>query len=293
MPELPEVETVRRGLEPVMVGATLRDVELRRPDLRYPFPEGFAEGLRGRKIVALGRRAKYLLADLCDDNVLVMHLGMSGSFRVSADPDAPLPAVVKRNVFKKETHDHVVLHLSTGAHVIYNDPRRFGLMTLAPRKELEDHVLFAGLGMEPTGNELNAAPLAHALRGRRTSLKAALLDQGVIAGLGNIYACEALHLARLSPRRLATTVSGASGRPGMRAQRLADAIRETIAAAIEAGGSSLRDYVGADGELGLFQHSFRVYDRAGHSCPTPGCQGTIQRIVQSGRATYFCPTCQR
>jgi formamidopyrimidine-DNA glycosylase len=293
MPELPEVETVRRGLEPVMAGARVIDVTLRRADLRIAFPPGFAERVAGRAILGLGRRAKYLLAELDSAEVLVMHLGMSGSFRIAQAGEGESPGAFHYARGKDAAHDHVVLRLSNGATVTYNDPRRFGLMLLVPRRDLEGHPLFAGLGPEPLGNELDGTLLSRLLAGRRTPLKAALLDQKVVAGIGNIYACEALHLARLSPRRLAATIGRANGRPGARAERLGQAIRATIAAAVQAGGSSLRDYVQANGELGLFQHSFRVYDRAGASCPTPGCRGTIGRIVQSGRSTFFCPACQR
>lgn len=289
MPELPEVETVRRGLEPVMTGTRVVEVALRRPDLRVPFPREFAERIAGQTILGLGRRAKYLLADLGSGEVLVMHLGMSGAFRITHNGEAGAPGAFHHPRSKDAAHDHVVLRLSNGAIVTYNDPRRFGLMLLVPRSELEGHPLFAGLGPEPMGNALDKELLARLLAGRRTSLKAALLDQRVVAGLGNIYACEALHLARVSPRRMACTL----GRPGARAERLAEAIRETVAAAIEAGGSSLRDYVQTNGELGLFQHRFRVYDREGAPCPTPRCQGSIRRIVQSGRSTFFCPACQR
>lgn len=292
MPELPEVETVRRGLEQVMTGARIKAVELRRPDLRVPFPAGFADRLAGRTITGLGRRAKYLLADLDGAEVLVMHLGMSGSFRI-ANLDDKTSDKFHLPPGKDAAHDHVVFRLSSGASVTYNDPRRFGLMLLIPRVDLETHTLFAGLGPEPLGNALDGKLLSRLLAGRRTPLKAALLDQKVVAGLGNIYVCEALHLARLSPRRIAASVSRADGKAGVRAVRLAQAIRETIEAAIEAGGSSLRDYVGADGELGLFQHSFRVYDREGKACPTAGCRGRVSRIVQAGRSTFYCPVCQR
>jgi formamidopyrimidine-DNA glycosylase len=293
VPELPEVETVRRGLEPVMTGTTIQDVEVRRPDLRVPFPPRFAERLRGRRVLGLGRRAKYLLADLDDGEVLVMHLGMSGSFRIEDDAHVRLPGDYHHFRSKNAAHDHVVFRLSNGAIVTYNDPRRFGLMFLTSRTDISAHRVFAGLGPEPLGNELDGLRLAALLHGRRTSLKAALLDQRIVAGLGNIYVCEALNLARLSPRRIAATLGRGDGRASRRAERLAQAIRDTIAAAVEAGGSSLRDYVRADGELGMFQHSFRVYDRAGVPCPTGGCRGVVERIIQSGRSTFFCPHCQR
>ncbi|MGO9674559.1 MAG: bifunctional DNA-formamidopyrimidine glycosylase/DNA-(apurinic or apyrimidinic site) lyase [Methylocella sp.] len=290
MPELPEVETVRRGLEPAMVGARLVKIEQRRKDLRFPFPDAFPERLAGRRIVALGRRAKYLLADLDDGAVLVMHLGMSGSFRVEGveAPTAPPPGPQKN-----AAHDHVVFALSTGARVIYNDPRRFGFMHLVPRETLAAHPLFRSLGLEPLGNELDGAALAHLFAGKTTSLKAALLNQSLIAGLGNIYVCEALHRAGLSPRRAAGSLARKDGTPTERAHRLVKTIREVLEEAVAAGGSSLRDHRQTNGALGYFQHSFRVYDRELSPCPTPGCDGLIRRIAQSGRSTFFCGVCQR
>jgi formamidopyrimidine-DNA glycosylase len=291
MPELPEVETVRRGLEPAMSGARIEAVDLRRPDLRFPFPERFAERLTGRAVVGLGRRAKYLLADVDDGEVLVMHLGMSGSFRIRADADEAHPGAFHNARSKDAAHDHVVFAMSGGHTVTYNDPRRFGYMLLVPRSGLADHPMFKGLGIEPLGNGLDGAYLAAAFRGRVMPLKAALLDQRLVAGLGNIYVCEALHRAGLSPTRESGTLSRPRAAP--RADRLATAIREVIAEAIESGGSSLRDYVRADGSLGYFQHAFHVYDREGAPCPTHGCGGTVRRIVQSGRSTFYCPRCQR
>jgi formamidopyrimidine-DNA glycosylase len=291
VPELPEVETVRRGLEPALVGATLVGIEQRRPDLRFPFPENFAERLQGRRVEALGRRAKYLLADLDDSNVLIMHLGMSGSFRIEdpgrADPSTPpgIPA-------KAAAHDHIAFALSTGTRITYNDPRRFGYMLLVPRRDLGDHALFRDVGIEPLGNELDGARLAALFAAKTTSLKAALLDQTLIAGLGNIYVCEVLHRSGLSPRRVAESLARKDGGPTKRAHRLALAIREVLLEAIAAGGSSLRDHRQTDGALGYFQHSFRVYDRGGKPCPRLGCSGTVARIVQNGRATFFCSTCQ-
>jgi formamidopyrimidine-DNA glycosylase len=293
MPELPEVETVRRGLAPVMEGARIAAVEQRRADLRFPFPDGFADRLTGQRITALSRRAKYLLAELDDGEVLVMHLGMSGSFRIAAKDKT----AETENTEKNAAHDHVVLHLQGGAGVncavIYNDPRRFGFMTLVGRRTLASHELFAGLGIEPTGNALAPAALAGYFAGRTAPLKAVLLDQKIIAGLGNIYVCEALWRARLSPRRAAGTLVRRDGSPGQRLDRLTQAVRAVIADAIAAGGSSLRDYVHADGSLGYFQHDFAVYDRAGEICRRPGCGGTIARIVQSGRSSFYCPNCQR
>ncbi len=293
MPELPEVETVRRGLVPAMVGARFVGVDLRRPDLRFPFPKDFAARLTGRRIKALGRRAKYLLAELDNDEILVMHLGMSGSFRIEHETAAKTPGAFHYARSKDAAHDHVVFHLSNGARVIYNDPRRFGLMQIIGRKELADHALFRNVGIEPLADELDGAALARLFAGKTTSLKAALSDQRLIAGLGNIYVSEVLHRAGLSPRRAAGSLARKDGTPTERAHRLARAIREVLEEAVAAGGSSLRDHRQTNGELGYFQHNFRAYDRAGQACPRPGCGGTVKRIVQLGRATFFCPTCQR
>ncbi|MBZ9739380.1 MULTISPECIES: bifunctional DNA-formamidopyrimidine glycosylase/DNA-(apurinic or apyrimidinic site) lyase [unclassified Mesorhizobium] len=295
MPELPEVETVRRGLQPVLEGAHLAKVEMRRPDLRFPFPERFSEQLTGRTITALGRRAKYLTMHTQDGPVLICHLGMSGSFRIETGDDSETPGVFHHERSKSAAHDHVVFHVvsATGARsrVIFNDPRRFGFMLFA-QEPPETHPMLAGLGVEPTGNVLDGTLLASLLKGRRSPLKAALLDQRLIAGLGNIYVSEALWRAGLSPLREAGTIA----RPGKKAreqsERLASAIRSVIADAIAAGGSSLRDYVHTDGSLGYFQHSFAVYDREGEPCPKPGCGGHVERIVQSGRSTFYCRTCQ-
>ena len=296
MPELPEVETVRRGLAPVMEGARFTRVEARRPDLRWPLPKDFVARLEGRTVEGLGRRAKYLLADLSSGDVLLMHLGMSGSFRVAREPSAhgeSTPASYYHDRSKDQAHDHVVFHMSSGARISFNDPRRFGSMKIVARDKLEQEPLLRALGPEPLGNAFDAAMLAHACQGKKTSLKAALLDQKMVAGLGNIYACEALYRARLSPRRLASTLALRSGAPHERAVRLVEAIRAVLNDAIKAGGSSLRDHRQTSGELGLFQHNFRVYDREGEPCPTPGCTGIIRRIVQNGRSTFFCPACQR
>lgn len=292
MPELPEVETVRRGLAPAMVGTTIAAVDRRRPDLRFPFPKNFAGRLKGRRVEALGRRAKYLMADLDDGDVLVMHLGMSGSFRIE-DDKVKQPGNFYHAKPKDAAHDHVVFHMSNGKKIVYNDPRRFGFMLLVPRKDIEEHPLFRGLGLEPLGNELNGPALAKLFAGKKAPLKAALLDQRLIAGLGNIYVCEALHRAGLSPRRAAGSIARKDGTPTERAERLAHAIRQVLEEAVKAGGSSLRDHRQTDGELGYFQHHFRVYDREGEKCPRPGCGGTIKRIVQSGRASFYCSTCQR
>jgi formamidopyrimidine-DNA glycosylase len=294
MPELPEVETVRRGLEPAMVGASLERVVVRRPDLRFPFPPRFAERLQGRRIEALGRRAKYLLADLAGGDVLIMHLGMTGRFTVSGGPGAALvPGAFHHAAGGDATHDHVVFGLSNGFAVTYNDARRFGFMTLVPRDGLESHPLIAGLGVEPLGNALDGALLARLFSGKAAPLKAALLDQRLIAGLGNIYVCEALHRAGLSPKRAAGTLATRGGKPTAGAVRLAATIRDVLQEAVAAGGSSLRDYAHTDGSLGYFQHAFRVYDREGEPCPRAGCQGAVRRLVQSGRSTFYCGVCQR
>ena len=288
MPELPEVETVRRGLEPVMQGARFAVVEARRRDLRWPLPSDFAARLQGRAVTGLGRRAKYLLVDLSSGEVLLMHLGMSGSFRVAHDGGERTHERTQHL-----THDHVVFHMSNGARIAFNDPRRFGSMKLIRRAELEQEPLLRALGPEPLGNAFDAALLAGACAGKKTSLKAALSDQRVVAGLGNIYVCEALHRARLSPKRRAATIATRGGAPNERAQALVEGIRAVLNDAIAAGGSSLRDHKRTDGELGLFQHHFAVYDREGRRCPRRGCGGTIKRIVQGGRSTFFCPACQR
>jgi formamidopyrimidine-DNA glycosylase len=288
MPELPEVETVRRGLAPAMEGARLAKVEVRDRRLRWPLAKDFEKRLTGQAVEGLGRRAKYLLADLSSGDVLLMHLGMSGSFRIGKDAK---PGVYYHEKSKSTAHDHVVFHMSNGATVTFNDPRRFGSMKLVPRAKLESEPLLRNLGPEPLGNEFDAAILAQACAGKRTSLKAALLDQRVVAGLGNIYVCEALFRAHLSPKRLASTIADRHGKPNQRAVALVDAIKAVLKDAIEAGGSSLRDHRRTDGALGDFQHNFRVYDRESEPCPN--CKGKIKRIVQSGRSTFYCPSCQK
>jgi len=293
MPELPEVETIRRGLQPVMEGARFRGVEARRPDLLRPLPKNFVGRLEGKTVTGLGRRAKYLLADLSSGEVLMMHLGMSGSFRVSQENGETTPGDFHHPRSDDRAHDHVVFHMSSGARITFNDPRRFGLMLLVPRAELAEHPLMRAVGPEPLGNEFDAAMLAAACRGKKTSLKAALSDQKVVAGLGNIYVCEALHRARLSPKRLASTIATRAGAPNERAEQLVGAIRAVLQEAIKAGGSSLRDHRQTNGELGYFQHHFRVYDREGERCVTPGCPGAVRRFVQGGRSTFYCPTCQK
>ena len=283
MPELPEVETVRLGLIPAMEGARFERVEQRRPDLRFPLPEDFAGRLTGRGVTALSRRAKYLIADLDDGQALVMHLGMSGSFRIE---DAA-PGAFHHPRSTIAAHDHIVFHLSNGKSVTYNDPRRFGFMLLMARAELAGHKVFKSIGIEPLGNELSGAKLRELFKGKAAPLKAALLDQRLIAGLGNIYVCEALHRAGLSPRRAAGTLTKA------KAARLADVIGAVLREALAAGGSTLNDFSHADGSLGYFQHRFKVYDRAGAPCPAAGCAGAVQRLVQSGRSTFFCRACQK
>ncbi|HET9718057.1 MAG TPA: bifunctional DNA-formamidopyrimidine glycosylase/DNA-(apurinic or apyrimidinic site) lyase [Pseudolabrys sp.] len=288
MPELPEVETVRRGLAPVMEGACFAKVEVRRRDLRWSLPRGFAQRLHGECVEGIGRRAKYLLADLSSGDVLLMHLGMSGSFRVNKN-GAPGKYYHERS--GNAAHDHVVFHMSNGMIVTFNDPRRFGSMKLVPRVALEQEPLLRNLGPEPLGNQFDAAMLAKSCARKKTSLKAALSDQRVVAGLGNIYVCEALFRARLSPKRRASTIADRTGKPNARAAALVDAIKAVLLDAIEAGGSSLRDHRRADGSLGDFQHNFKVYDREGQPCPR--CKGRIKRIVQAGRSTFYCPSCQK
>jgi formamidopyrimidine-DNA glycosylase len=276
-----------------MEGARFVEVVANRGDLRWPLPKDFAKRLKGQTVSGLGRRAKYLLADLSSGDVLVMHLGMSGSFRVERDGGVATPGAYYHDRSKDLAHDHVVFRMSSGATIRFNDPRRFGSMKLVPRASLDEEPLLRALGPEPLGNEFGAATLAQACRGKNTSLKAALLDQTVVAGLGNIYVCEAFSRALISPKRKASTIADRRGAPNERAGRLADAIKAVLNDAIAAGGSSLRDHRRTDGSLGDFQHNFRVYDREGERCPTRGCPDTIKRIVQNGRSTFFCPVCQK
>src|SRR5580698_9562150 len=266
MPELPEVETVRRGLQPAMEGSKIVRAEARRKDLRFPFQKDFVARLEGQTVTGLGRRAKYLMADLASGDVLLMHLGMSGSFRVVASGGKTAPGKFHHPRHEDRAHDHVVFHMSSGAMVVFNDPRRFGYMKIIARKALDDEPLLSGLGPEPLGNEFDAKMLAQSCAGKKTSLKAALLDQRVVAGLGNIYVCEALFRSLLSPRRLAATLATKKGETTEHAGRLVDAIHDVLNQAIKAGGSSLRDHRQTSGELGYFQHSFQVYDREGEKC---------------------------
>ena len=294
MPELPEVETVRRGLAPVMEGSRIERLQLNRADLRFPFPEDFADAVQNQTIVSVGRRAKYLLLDLDGGEILILHLGMSGSFRIANDE---APGKFHHTRSKIEAHDHVVFHLVTAsgspAGVIYNDPRRFGFMLMHKRVDIENHPMISNLGVEPIGNQFDAAGFAKAIANRNTPLKSVLLDQSVIAGLGNIYVCEALWRTGLSPRRKARSIVLKSGKPTTRAELLVQNIKDVIYHAIEAGGSSLRDHTRTDGSMGYFQHSFAVYDQEGEPCQKSGCSGTISRIVQSGRSTFYCPQCQK
>jgi formamidopyrimidine-DNA glycosylase len=294
MPELPEVETVRRGLEPAMVGARIARVTLRRPNLRFPFPEGFVERLEGRTVLALDRRAKYLVAPLDSGEALIMHLGMSGRFDVAMPDGRNLSPgdFYLEGALGTPKHDHVVMALSNGATVTYNDARRFGFMDLVPTADLATCRHFAAMGIEPLSEALDGEAIARLFRHKITPLKAALLDQRLIAGLGNIYVCEALHRAGLHPEMRAGRLAGPDGAPTPQARRLAEVIPQVLAEAVAAGGSTLRDYAHTDGSAGAFQHAFRVYDRSGEPCRTRGCTGHIARITQAGRSTFYCATCQ-
>ncbi len=279
MPELPEVETVMRGLQPHMEGALIERVEQRRADLRFPFPDKFVTRLQGAEVHHLSRRAKYVLVGLSTGEILVMHLGMSGRFLVNGQEESP--------------HDHVVFYLSNGDVVTYNDPRRFGYMALVEAAAFDEHKFFTALGPEPLGNQFHADLLAAKARGKKTALKNFLLDQRVVAGLGNIYVLEALHMVGLHPERRAADLVTKAGKPRKVAHDLVAAIREVLGQAIASGGSTLKDYAKADGSMGYFQHSFQVYGREGQACLRPNCSGEIARIVQSGRSSFFCPVCQK
>jgi len=293
VPELPEVETVRHGLAPWIEGARIERVTLNRPDLRFPFPDGFASTLEGRTIEAVGRRAKYLLFRLSGGRTWLGHLGMTGAFRF-AEASFKEPSRYYEPTID-EKHDHVVMALTHPEHgaltLIYSDPRRFGFMDLFERDE--DSPYLRDLGPEPLGNEFNAAEMAARFRGKKAPMKAALLDQRVVAGLGNIYVSEALHRAHIRPTTAAGSLVLKSGKPASRLELLAEGVRAVLNEAIVAGGSTLKDFRAADGSSGYFQHHFAVYDREGEACPTPGCSGTIRRIVQSGRSTFYCPVCQK
>jgi formamidopyrimidine-DNA glycosylase len=291
MPELPEVETVRLGLLPAVEGHVLTRVRANRADLRVAFPSGFIERLTGRVVSHVRRRAKYLLLDLDSGETLIVHLGMSGRLTIHGVKASVSPGAFHHKGAQDGSgegkHDHVVFETEEGTRIVFTDHRRFGLMALALTSQLDSDKLFEGLGPEPLDDAFTPAVLSAKLKGKRTPIKAALLDQRVVAGLGNIYACEALFRARISPKRLATTVAGE------RTRRLVPAIKAVLRAAIDAGGSSLRDYARANGELGYFQHHFAVYDREGEPCPGRNCKGKIKRIVQGGRSTFYCPSCQR
>ncbi|PTX57589.1 DNA-(apurinic or apyrimidinic site) lyase [Litoreibacter ponti] len=283
MPELPEVETVRRGLQPVMEGKTIARADVMRPDLRWPLPDRMAERLTGRRITAMRRRSKYILLDLDSAESLIIHLGMSGRMQIDSEPSADFhhnPTIALK-------HDHVIFHMENGTRIAFNDARRFGAMDLAPTDQLENHWLIEKLGPEPFGNTFNEDYLVEKLRHKNSPIKSALLDQRLVAGLGNIYVCEVLFRTGISPKRKASAISKA------RVASLVPAIRDVLSEAIESGGSSLRDHRQTNGELGYFQHNFSVYDREGETCRTEGCGTKIARIVQSGRSSFYCPTCQR
>jgi formamidopyrimidine-DNA glycosylase len=302
VPELPEVETVRLGLEPVMRGRRFVHVTQRRKDLRFPLPERLAERLTGRKVERLGRRAKYILIYLDGAEVLAVHLGMTGRFSVSRRSFSPLagggaePRQLGDYTYDHghdAKHDHLVFEMSGGALVTFNDARRFGYMTLIPEKDLKSNAFFRGLGVEPLGAELDAAYLARRARGRKADLKAFLMDQRIVAGLGNIYVCEALFRAGLSPFRPAATLATKTGKPTPGTGRLVAAIKAVLGDAIRAGGSTLRDYKQADGSVGAFQNEFQVYDHEGGPCTRGGCRGRVRRRTQGGRSSFYCPACQR
>lgn len=287
MPELPEVETVRTGLIPALQGRVIERVKLNRPNLRFPFPGDMAGRLAGRRVERIDRRAKYLLLRLSGEESLMIHLGMTGRFSIEAEADTRQPGDFVHAAPANPKHDHVVFEIEGGVTVRYNDPRRFGFMLMFATADEDLQPNLAGLGPEPNSNAFSGAALGEALSGKRTPIKSALLDQRVVAGLGNIYVCEALHRSRISPLREARTV------PGVRCERLAAAVRDVIEEAIAAGGSTLKDFAGVDGALGYFQHRFSAYGREGAACSTAECSGEIRRIVQAGRSTFYCPACQR
>ena len=296
MPELPEVETVMRGLSPHMTGENLVKIEQNRENLRFPFPKNFVKDLTGARVEHLSRRAKYVLVHLSTKNILIMHLGMSGKFTVNGDV-----SLGDNKVNPK--HDHIVFHLSNGDVIRYNDPRRFGYMDLVEEENLQSHKSFIDLGPEPLGNEFNEVILAEKaiLRDKngkvkqlkKTPIKSFLLDQRIVAGLGNIYVLEALFKVKINPAEPVSVLVTKTGKPTKKASMLTKAIRQVLEDAIKAGGSTLKDYAKADGSLGYFQHSFQVYGREGEACLAKNCKGTIERIVQSGRSSFFCPRCQK
>ena len=283
MPELPEVETVRRGLMPAILGQIIFMAEVNRPDLRWPFPKNMAKRLTGARVTALRRRSKYILMDLDRGETLIIHLGMSGRMLISG--------FKLGNFFTEhpaaEKHDHVVFHMENGARITFNDARRFGAMDLATTAEVENHKFLTSLGPEPLGNSFNESYLKAALTGKNTPIKTALLDQRIIAGLGNIYVCEVLYRSKILPTQKAATLSK------LAIGKIVPTIREVLEEAISAGGSSLKDYRQTGGELGYFQHNFQVYGREGETCKEKVCKGTIKRITQAGRSSFFCPQCQR
>ena len=296
MPELPEVETVKRGLEPLLLGRRIKAISLRRENLRFPFPVGFADSLRNARVDALSRRAKYILIDFDNGLTLIAHLGMTGRFTAFNGKGTSNLGEFYFETGAKETaegtHDHVVFDLDDGSKLIYSDPRRFGMMDLTKTAELEDYKLLKGIGVEPLGNELSTRYLISRFKGKSAPLKAALLDQRIIAGLGNIYVCEALHRAGLKPQRKAGSLVKAKSHDP-RLDSLVRHIRDILNEAIAAGGSTLQDFASTGGEQGSYQQRFSVYDREGEPCLKPGCTGTIKRIVQSGRSSFYCPVCQK
>lgn len=295
MPELPEVETVRRGLEPVMHGATIINADQNRPDLRFPFSENFVARIKNCKITEIKRRSKYLIFVLDNDLTIISHLGMSGSFRIVKENSEDQPGEFTHEKSKDGKHDHFVFHLDKNGHrakVIYNDPRRFGFMLLVPLNELDEHAYFKDLGPEPTGNGVSSEYLAQKLQTKSAPMKSVLLDQRIIAGLGNIYVCEALWRARISPERKASTLVTKGGKPSAKLSSLTTHIHDVIGDAIRAGGSTLNDHIQTDGKMGYFQHQFNAYGQEGERCQHENCKGVIARITQSGRSSFYCPKCQ-
>ncbi len=292
MPELPEVETVCRGLSTSMLNVKIRKVEQKRHNLRFPFPENFSDGLNGQTITAITRRAKYILAHLSNKMFLVIHLGMSGRFTIFEKQNEDTPGNYQHKLNVNPVHDHVIFHMSNGTKIHYNDARRFGFMTLIPENQLEDHKYFRHLGIEPLDRTFTAKHLAQLALNKNTSLKAFLLDQHTIAGLGNIYVCEALYRAKLSPKSPASILTEPNGMANLKTKTLVKVIKKVLKEAIEAGGSTLKDHQKTDGSLGYFQHSFKVYGLEGAMCKRKNCKGMIERITQNGRSTFYCSHCQ-